>query len=84
MNTTCVYCYDTLEIVTRIKVTQDWHRNKSLGSVGKGLAVPARGPEFQSLIPMEKPDAVEHTFNGSTPTVKWETDDRMINLTPES
>lgn len=53
------------------------------GSVGKGLAVPACGPEFQSLIPEKKPEAVEHNFNGSIRTVKWETD-RRTTLTLES
>lgn len=69
-------CYSILETVTRTKVTQDWHRNKSLGRkaaqwveflLGKHEALSSSPWYLQ-----KKPDAAEHIFNPSTPTVKWE------------
>lgn len=56
-----------LEIVTRIKLTQDWHRNKSLGRKAAHEAL-SSSPWYLR----KKPDAAEHIFNPSTPTVKWE------------
>lgn len=65
-------CYNILEIVSRIKVTQDWHRNKSLGRKPvqwvECLLCKHEALSSSPWYLRKKPDAVEHIFNPSTPT----------------